>query len=191
MERSDQQLVAHYLETRDARVFEQLVARYLKLIYTIAVRISHQVEDAQDISQDVFVKVWKHLDRYDPKQSFKPWIAQIAKNTALDWMKKKKPLLFSGLDQEEELFIDQLVDAQPLPSDIFAQTQEAHELEQTIQQLPAHYAEVIQLRYREGLTFQEIADRLEMIMDTVKTRHRRGLQMMKKLLGKTHFDEPK
>ncbi len=112
MPQDDRQLIYDYLKKGDEKSLEILIQRYLKPVYGFAYRYVGNVQEAEDIAQEVFVKVWKNLKKpalslskgFDPKKgNFKAWIFTIAKNTAFDFLKKKKSLQFSDLQKEENV----------------------------------------------------------------------------------------
>src|SRR5213075_2685941 len=84
----DRALVARILGG-DRDLFTQLVARYEKRVVNYVYRITHRYEDAHDIAQEIFVKVFLALDRYDPKYQFSTWLFRIAQNSAIDALRKK------------------------------------------------------------------------------------------------------
>src|SRR3989338_146778 len=96
-DRSDQQLIADYL-TGDEKSLKILYGRYLKPIYSFVYRYVGGGQDVEDVTQDAFVKVWRNLKKFDQNKSFKTWIFSIAKNTAIDFLKKKKAIPFSEFD---------------------------------------------------------------------------------------------
>lgn len=87
----DRSLVAAILAGESDR-FAELVARYEKRIVNYIYRITHRYEDAHDLAQEVFVKIYMALDRYDPKYHFSTWIFRIAQNSAIDAVRKKAPI---------------------------------------------------------------------------------------------------
>ncbi len=94
---SDQKLIANYL-AGDEKSLEILINRYLRPIYSFVYRHVGNGEVAEDITQEVFVKVWRNLKKFDQNKSFKTWIFTIAKNTSFDFFKKKKAIPFSELE---------------------------------------------------------------------------------------------
>lgn len=86
---TDQQLIAAYLKG-DEKSLEILIKRYLNPIYGFAYRYVKDQQNAEDITQETFLKVWKNIKKYDKNKSFKAWIYTIAKNTVLDFIKKEK-----------------------------------------------------------------------------------------------------
>ncbi len=93
---TDEQLVTNYLKG-DEESLEILIKRYLRPIYSFTFRFVGDSEIVEDITQEVFVKVWRNLKKFDKNKKFKTWIFTIAKNACLDWQKKKKtlPLYFA------------------------------------------------------------------------------------------------
>lgn len=179
----DQELIRSYLQG-DHKALEVLIQRYLKPIFRYAYQYTHNQHDAEDITQETFVKVWKNLKRFDAQKSFKAWIFEIAKNTALDFLKKKKVARFSDFENEDggNFLLDELTDSGPLPQEIFQQAETAGIIQKFMQKLSTKYRLVFLLRYTNGLTFQEIADSLGEPLHTVKSRCRRGLLQLKKIM---------
>ncbi|MFA6919366.1 MAG: sigma-70 family RNA polymerase sigma factor, partial [Patescibacteria group bacterium] len=91
----DEQLVQQYL-SGDEKSLEVLIQKYLKPIYNFVYRYVGDMANAEDLTQEVFVKVWKNIKKFDRKKSFKTWIFCIAKNTAFDYLRKKKSIPLSN-----------------------------------------------------------------------------------------------
>jgi len=182
MDMSDRELIEAYANGTHA-AFDVLVRRYLKLVYTVAFHFVKSAEDAEDIAQDVFVNVMRNIKSFDLDRPFKPWILQIARNRSLDWLKAKRPVAFSSVqDSGDGNWLEELADASLSPSEIAAQRLEAEQLKQAIATLPASHQNILSLRYIKQLTFREIGEELGELMDTVKTKHRRALGVLKKKL---------
>lgn len=88
---SDEQLIARYLKG-DEESLEFLIKKYLQPIYNFVCRYVDNEGNAKDITQEIFVKVWKNLKKFDQKRNFKTWIFSIAKNASIDFLKKEKNL---------------------------------------------------------------------------------------------------
>lgn len=181
---TDQELVKRYLDG-DKASFDVLVARYLKLVYSVMLHFTKNVEDAEDLAQDVFVKALRHLSSYNPEQSFKPWLMRIAKNHALDWVKKKKPLMMSELDLEtQERIMNELPDPSPLQDAQFEASEKAKALNSAMAELNPEQQKVLFLRYMKDFSFNEIAEELGELMNTAKSRHQRALAALRKIIQK-------
>ncbi len=187
---NDQQLIENYLKGDD-KSLEVLVQRYLKPVYGFAYRYVGNIQEAEDISQDVFVKIWKNLKKFDKQKNFKAWIFTIAKNTALDFLKKKKTLQFSdlparggsALGRENEEWENKFVDPLPLPDEFLEQKGIREIFAKAVGKLFPKYRKVLLLHHEENLTFREISQRLNEPLNTVKSRHRRALIALKKILS--------
>src|SRR5271157_4511873 len=82
--------------------FSILVERYLNAVYKFAYYYVRDYMEAEDITQETFMRAWKHLKKFDQKKNFKTWLFAIAKNASLDFIKKKKPLLFSHMAENDD-----------------------------------------------------------------------------------------
>lgn len=162
----DEQLVADYL-SGDEKSLEVLIKSYLRPIYSFVYRYIGNVQEAEDITQEVFVKVWRNLKKFNPDKKFKTWIFSIAKNASIDFLRKKKTILFSEMEP--------FVDPRPLQNEFL--------LTSIIDKLSPKYRMVLFLRYNDHFTFREIAETLGESIDTIKTRHRRGMAILRKLLA--------
>ena len=179
----DEQLVQQYL-SGDEKSLEVLIQKYLKPIYNFVYRYVGDMANAEDLTQEVFVKVWKNIKKFDRKKSFKTWIFCIAKNTAFDYLRKKKSIPLSNFenDQGDNILADSLADVAPLPSELFDQTDISQKINTALNKLSLNYRAVILLRYKEDFKFIEIAEILDESIDTVKSRYRRGLIELRKFL---------
>lgn len=181
---SDEQLIANYLKG-DEKSLEILIRHYLKPIYNFVFRYIGNQPEAEDITQEVFVKVWKNLRKFNRNKSFKTWIFHIAKNTTIDFLRKKKTIPFSEFENEEgeNALTKTLVDYRPLPNELLERADITKTLNVAINKLSAPYRMVLFLRYNDHFNFREIAEILDESINTVKSRHRRGLVLLKKLLS--------
>jgi RNA polymerase sigma-70 factor (ECF subfamily) len=183
MDCSDQQLIADYLNG-DEESLEVLIKRYLKPIYSFVFRYVGDSQEVEDITQEVFVKTWRNLKKFDRKKSFKTWIFTIAKNTSIDWLRKKKTIPFSEFENKEgrNVLLETVADTAPLPHEFFGRANIVQKLTSAIEKLLPKYRMVLFLRYNDHFTFREIAEILEGSLNTIKSRHRRALILLKKLL---------
>lgn len=183
MEQTDQELLREYLEG-DGEALQMLVRRYLKPLYNYTYRLSGNASDAEDITQETFVKVWRHAAKFHADENFKTWLFTIAHRTALDHLRKKKRLVFSDFASEdgENFFADTASDTEPLADELFAKAEDKALIERVVAKLSTTHQEVLMLYYTEELTFDEIGKVLGKSINTVKSQHRRALMALKKLL---------
>jgi RNA polymerase sigma-70 factor, ECF subfamily len=186
-ERTDAELIRAYADG-DEGAFETLVLRYVGPIYRFSFRLVRDAHNAEDLTQETFIKVWKNLSRFDPSKSFKAWIFAIARNTAIDAIRKKDPITFSAMERDDDgaesgrLQID-VEDPRPLPDEIAARAEDAGIIDAMLDTLPPKQRSVILLHDGEELTFQEIADAAKEPLNTVKSRYRRGVEALKNKLS--------
>jgi len=183
---SDEKLVSAYRKGNEAAL-QALINRYLPLIYGFSKQYSGDPDKAADIAQETFIKVWKNIKKFDTERSFRSWIFTIAKNTALDWLKRRHDLPFSSFETYEngENPLINILDSRILPSVAMEQKFTAEKVNKALEHLPEHYEKVVSMHMKEQLTFQEIAKKLRAPLNTVKSRYRRALHILKNRLGES------
>ncbi len=174
MSLTDSELVLSYREGDD-QAFESLIARHTDAIFAYLARLTGDREVAADLTQETFVKAWKNLARFRESENFKTWAFTIARNSAYDWLRKKKSVVFSALDGEEFSFADTIADTEPLADEVRIRFEDAHFLEKLLTGLPADSREILLLHYVDEMTFDEIGRVRGEPLNTVKSRHRRAL----------------
>jgi len=175
MDLDDKQLIENYLDG-DGNSFSILIDRYLKSVFNFAYRLCGNKNDAEDIAQDTFLKVWKNIKKYNGKNSFKTWLFTIARNTTIDYLRKKRDLKFSDFDTEEGNYIeDTLADKEILSDDVFAKSENKGILEKMFNEMPSIYKEILVMHYTNDLSLEEISQILKRPMNTIKSQHRRAL----------------
>jgi len=186
MELSDSELVIAYKDDGQEVAMTTLVNRYVSIVYNLIVRLVGDRREAEDLTQETFMKMWKALSRFDTDKNFKTWIFAIARNTAIDYLRKKKPVLFSRLNSENEdgevKFEDNIADDAILADEMFAKKESAVVVEKALQTLSLDERTIIILHETDQMTFEEIADVLSKPMNTVKSRYRRALQKLRSVI---------
>lgn len=185
---SDSRLITDYLNG-DEQSLEILIERHLKPVYYFVYRYAGREQEAQDITQETFVRAWRNLKKFDQQKSFKTWIFTIAKHVAIDTLKKKKAIAFSAFEDEngENSLLETLADLAPRADMISEQKGTVEILKTAMAFLSPPYRRLFSLRYHEDMTFSKISELLHEPLDTVKSRHRRGIIMLKKILGGREF----
>lgn len=172
---SDAQIVENILQG-DASGFQELVTRYQKPVFSICYRMLRQREEAEDLSQEVFLKAYRYLRQYNHEHKFSSWILKIATNTCIDAIRKKR---VDTMPLDEEIKTNQ--------EDVSAEKaflqEEAHrEIESAIAALPPDYRMVVLLYHHHGQSYQQIADNLDIPMSMVKNRLFRARKLLKESL---------
>ena len=181
LKRNDEQLIKDYLKG-DEKSLEILIESYLKPIYSFVYRYIGNLQEAEDITQEVFVRVWKNLKKFDRKRSFKVWIFSIAKNAAIDFLRKKKSIPFSEFEDREgkNMLLETIADPGPLPSELFLRKDITRILIPAMEALSPQCRMLLFLHHNDHFTFREIAETLGESINTIKSRYRRILAQLKK-----------
>lgn len=177
---TDEALVTAYRDG-DPLAFERLVERHLPGVFRYLARFAH--EEASDLAQETFVKAWKKLDQFDAAQRFTPWLYAIARRTAIDFARKRRAVRFSELESAEAPFADTLADGEPLAEEALAAKEEAGAVRLALQKLSTRDRTILSLHLEEALTFAAIGERLGEPLNSVKSRYRRALGVLRRLLA--------
>jgi RNA polymerase sigma-70 factor (ECF subfamily) len=180
-ESSDEALVRAFL-SGDLSAYEELVRRYSRPIFNFVYRMLGKREDADDIAQDVFVQVYRALPTARTDLPFKPWLYVIARNKCLDFLKRKRPLLFSDIDGDDDTgagISDRVQDTEPLPEELAERADLQRVLQEALTDLPPKYRQVVAMRYAADLSFAEISDSLGLPENTVKTHFHRAKALLR------------
>jgi RNA polymerase sigma-70 factor (ECF subfamily) len=181
---TDEQLAATYLAGVDA-CFDELVRRYSGPVFHFIRRMVGSPEDADDLTQDVFVQLLKSLPAARPDLPLRPWVFVIARNKCLDYLKRKRALPFSALavPEQAELPEERVAAVEPLPEELAERADLQAILQSAIAELPPRYRAVVALRYSSDLTFAEIGAVLEVPENTAKTHFQRAKAMLRTSLA--------
>ena len=174
----DTELVNAFL-TGEERSFDVLVDRYQGRLLNFVYRIVGDRERAEDLVQEVFIRVYRHLARFDRSKKFSTWIYTIASNLGKNELRNRSrnPLvLFTSITQgwEDEERPLEFEDPSSRPDDLFRKRHVKELVEQSVAQLPQHHREVFVLREIEGRSYEEIADITHCNLGTVKSRLNRA-----------------
>ncbi len=166
--------------------FERLVLKYQNRIYSLCRHILGNAHDAEDAAQDIFIKAYQNLNNFKPEASFYTWLYRIAVNTCLDY--KKRPFFESifksstkGVGEE---FISEPASDEPSPEKIYESKQLGQILRKSLAKLSLKLRTVIVLKEIEGLSYEEIAEVLDVSIGTVKSRISRARKELKILMKK-------
>lgn len=182
--KTDDELIEAHFEG-DSEALPALIDRHLGGVYRFALRLVGKQEDAEDIAQETFLKAWRSLERFRKGANFKTWLFSIARNASIDHLRKKRPLLFGAFKAEDEEadFEQMLPDFGERPDEFAEANLRKEALEAALLTLPPLYREILALHYMEGLTLEESAQALGIPLNTAKSRDRRALIALRKLLN--------
>ncbi|MBX4209440.1 RNA polymerase sigma factor [Candidatus Parcubacteria bacterium] len=162
----------------DIFAFEEIISAFEKPLWNYLVRLVGSRDDAEDLIQDTFVKVYKHIKTIDSTKNIKSWIYTIATNTAYDFLRKKKREATVELDDEYETKPDNA----SYYSVSIEDNIEKKDVAAAIDRLDLLYRGPIILYYKDGFSYEEIADMLSIPINTLKTRLSRAKKQLAALL---------
>jgi RNA polymerase sigma-70 factor (ECF subfamily) len=158
------------VQVGDAEAFDSLVEIYTPRLYQVVRRFTSDRGESESIVQEAWLRAWRALPRAVEDRPLGPWLVQIAVNVARDIWRKKKPLNFADTGGEEDL----LQDERPGPEERMSQKEALEKLVRGVERLKPEYRMVIALRYDAGFSYQEIANTLDLPLNTVRTHLRRA-----------------
>lgn len=179
----DEELVRRYVRgDRDA--FEMLVRRHTRSVYHLAYRFTQDHMEAENITQETFLRAFAALPKSRIDLPFRPWLFKIAVNLCRNWAKRRKAVLFSEIEDgsEEESPLELIADEEPLPLEQIEEEEMLKLLRQAIAKLPPAYRLAVTLRYSEGLSYAEIAEALDLPLNTVRTHLLRSKLLLRSAL---------
>lgn len=180
---SDRDLVAQHLRG-DAQAFAELVMRYTAPIFNLVFRLTDDRAEAENVTQETFLRAYVALPRSRTELAFKPWLFQIAVNLCRDLARKKRPAAFADLAQDAQSAPEEAIeDEAPLPLDRVEERELEIALACAVAGLPGIYRAVVTLRYTEELSYEEIAAVLKLPVNTVRTHLFRAKAMLRKALS--------
>ena len=182
----------------DQRAFGLLVERYQKKVYAVALGMVKDAEDALDVSQEAFVKVHRYLDHFKGDSSFYTWLYRITTNTCIDVLRRRGTSSAESVEYDDGVQMDlaeanlgalgSQLDANPARSALRRELGE--KLEEALAQLPAKHRAILLLRELEGMSYEDLAQTLEIPKGTVMSRLFHARAKVQRLLADYLADEP-
>lgn len=169
----------------DERAFRELLTRYQARVYSLAYRMLRVREDAEDITQETFVRMFRAARRYDPERPFSSWLFTIASRLCIDHIRRRRLPTVSMFQRESgshEEWTLELPDPGPRPEEQAEQAEEDRRMRALVDRLPEHYRIVVMLRHQEDLSYEEIAEALDLPLGTVKARIHRARALLRGLI---------
>lgn len=163
------------LKAGSFEAFEELLLKYEKQIFNYAYRIMSNAADAEDLTQEVFIRLYTKRKTIDLEKGIKNWLYAIATNAAYDIFRKKKHI--------KEVFLEEGDELETMPVDSpYYHIERAKDIESALEVLKPAHRTTLMLFYKEDFSYEEIAEFLKVPINTVKTYIRRGKEALKKAL---------
>jgi len=157
----------------DQNAFTEIVSRYKNLVYSVVLKMLSNPEDANDMAQEIFIKVYNNLERYSPDYKLSTWIMRIATNHVIDYKRKKRSETVPLEDFETVL------GAYETPESQYIKNEHSQTINGLVTNLPDIYKIPIVLFHQQGLSYQEISEIVQEPLSKVKNRIFRGRRMLK------------
>lgn len=177
----DEELISYIVKGK-TELFSVIIDRYQSKVFSTAYNYTHDQEEARDLTQEIFIKLYNNLQSYKNKASFSTWLYRIAVNRCIDWTRKKKLQTVSSIydsgDEEIDIY-DTIADSGGGPEEALIKQENEVYIRKVVEDLPEIYKTVIILYYFEDFSPQEISDITDIPKRTIETRLYRGKNLLK------------
>jgi RNA polymerase sigma-70 factor (ECF subfamily) len=167
----------------DEEAFDEVYQRFVGLVFNVALRMAGKVEEAEDLTQEIFLRVYRHLGRFNGSSTLKTWIYRVALNHCRSKLGRKRYPM-QPLAEENEGEGIHLVDDRRGPEERTLANDAAQRVNLCLRQLKPRFREAVVLRDLEGLSYEEIAEILDIRIGTVRSRIARGRDRLRVILEK-------
>lgn len=184
--KEDLELVKRAVDRNDQAAFQELMKRYKDTVFFTALKMVNNRDDAEDLTMDAFGKAFKNIDRYNSNFAFSTWLFRIATNNCIDFIRKKK-LDTMSLDQPMDNengddFKVNIESGDMTPEEGLIKDQRVISVRSVVKKLKPKYRQLIEMRYYEELSYEEIAQQLDLPLGTVKAQLYRAKELLSALL---------
>ncbi len=170
----------------DQDAFSVLVERYKDAVQNLAYRMLSNVTEAEDVTQEAFVRAYTQLATYKPAHKFSTWLLSIASHLAIDQLRRRR---FLALPLEDVPFLEWIVDAGTSPEQSALAGEQQDEIQLYLQRLPSKYRAVVVLRYWYDFSYEEIASTLNLTPALVKARLHRARELLARYMKQNSSHE--
>ena len=192
----DYLLVRAALDKGEQMAYSELMKNYRDSLYFMMLKMTNNPQDADDLTIEAFGKAFRNLQQYTPDFAFSTWLFKIASNNCIDFLRKKKMSEAVSLDNgDQEEGKDDLADIIHSPSrtpeEEIIRQQKIQALREVVDKLKPHYRRLIELRYYEEFSYEEISQQLDIPVGTIKAQLFRAREFLYHILKNTqgHFHE--
>jgi RNA polymerase sigma-70 factor (ECF subfamily) len=182
----DCNLIRAALDKADQKAYAELMGRYRDSVYFMLLKMVNNKDDADDLTIEAFGKAFKRLHQYTPNYAFSTWLFKIASNNAIDFIRRKKMITFSidkTFEDEEGSSMAMDIKASGLtPEETMEKKQKVKHMRDVVDKLKPRYKVLVEMRYFEELSYEEIAEKLELPLGTVKAQLFRAREFLANIL---------
>ncbi len=187
MQAPGDQVLIEQSKSGDPEAFGRLVRRYQDAVYSLCYRMVGDPAEAEDLAQEAFLRVYRSLGRFRRGAPLRPWLHRITINVCLDALRKRKDVVVAQGNPDETIDRLETPRKDEVPESALLSRETQFRVQRALLQLPDEYRAVLVLRYLEELSYQEIAEAIDVPLSTVETRIHRA----KKMLGQVLFPAPR
>ncbi|MDP3464041.1 MAG: sigma-70 family RNA polymerase sigma factor [Bacteroidales bacterium] len=184
--RRDYALVQRALNEGDQKAYAELLNHYRDSLYFMMLKMTNNPADADDLTIEAFGKAFKKLGQYTPDYTFSTWLFKIASNNCIDFIRRNSRIQISaesGMNQSETNYAaNQLIDAKPDPEETIIKEQKIKMMHEVVGKLKPHYRKLIQMRYFDEMSYEEISIQLRLPIGTVKAQLFRAREFLFQIL---------
>ncbi len=184
MKKNDIELVTKAKEG-DSKAYDKLILLYKDAVYSIIYRMVHNKQEAEDLTQETFIKAYKSIGSFNEAYAFSTWLFKIATNGCIDHFRKRKLKTYSmeeTVRYKDDELRQEYADPEPGIDHQLEHKERAQMIRQAIEQLPEKYRIVIEMRHQQEQSYEEIAQALSLPLGTIKARIFRAREMLNKNL---------
>lgn len=182
----DMELIERALQ-KDESAYAELMNNYRDALYFMMLKMTNNSTDAEDLTIEAFGKAFKKLNQYSPDYAFSTWLFRIASNNCIDFLRRKKKQNISSLnDSQVEDGTEQaanLSSNQPGPDDELMKSQKIEVMRVVVEKLKPHYRKLVELRYFQEYSYEEICQEMDLPLGTVKAQLFRAREFLYNILG--------
>jgi RNA polymerase sigma-70 factor, ECF subfamily len=166
----------------DLRAFDEVYSRYAAMVYNLALRLSGDSDEAADLTQEVFLRVFRHLDGFSGRSALKTWVFRVALNHCRERLSRFRPPMQPIGEEADDTGAVRLADPRHGPEELAVAADLGRQVARGLALLPVPFREAVVLRDLQGLSYQEIAAVLGVRVGTVRSRIARGREQLRQLL---------
>ncbi len=178
---TDAQLVRRTIDG-DGEAYGELVRRYQGHVYALAYSLVGDWDDAQDVAQETFIRAYLNLDQLAQPDRFAAWLRRVSFGVTMNWLKSFRPRLFQRLEGQADLEALEIADFEPGPPEVLERRELAEAVHRAIASLPEKYRMPLTMFHLDGLSYQKVADFLDIPLGTAKSLIHRARRKLKSAL---------
>lgn len=187
----DYKLVRKAVEEGNQKAYAELMARYKDSIYYMLLKMVNNRDDAEDLTIEAFGKAFRNIRQYTPDYAFSTWLFKIATNNCIDFIRKKRKMMLSldrGFENEDgqEVGIDVRSEG-PAPDDLMMKKQKVMMMKDVVEKLKPRYRRLVELRYYQELSYEEISEELQLPLGTVKAQLFRAREFLYQIIKNSEY----